>query len=187
MPSRLLQGCRELSRLRSSMNAEFDSREHFNRLASITLDHRLLNAAFSLAFLGEHESVLLAEAAGVGKGFLSSIVGHACIRTGYTVDLVHTDYIFTTTVRVRVDNSVDRVSSLFLNSNRALKNGSACLTMRLWASVPWTSWPWPATRLSSRASDTGQGCLTAGNSSVGRIWSNLPKAIRLKPQSPAPG
>ena len=45
--------------------------EDFDRSATITLDRRLLDAAFSLEFLHHHEHVLPLGPAGVGKTFLA--------------------------------------------------------------------------------------------------------------------
>ena len=56
-----------------------------NWSASITLDHRLLDAVFSLEFLDKHEHVLLVGPAGVGKSFLTQALGYSAIRAGYTV------------------------------------------------------------------------------------------------------
>ena len=44
-------------------------REDFDWSAFITMDPRLLDAAFSQEFLGKHEHVMLAGTAGVGKSF----------------------------------------------------------------------------------------------------------------------
>ena len=49
------------------------------------MDHRLLDAAVSLAFIAKHEHVLLVGPAGVGKSFLAQALGYAAIRAGYTV------------------------------------------------------------------------------------------------------
>ena len=71
-------------RLHSAGFQETCRLEDFNRSASITLDRRLLYAAFPLEFLSKHEHVLLVGPAGVGKSFLA---------------------------QARVDNSVDRTPS----------------------------------------------------------------------------
>ena len=59
--------------------------EDFGWSASITLDRRLLDAAFSLQFLARNEHVLLAGPAGVGKSFIAQALGYAAIRAGHTV------------------------------------------------------------------------------------------------------
>ena len=56
--------------------------EDFEWLASITLDRRLLEAAFSLEFLDQHEHVLLMGPTGVGKSFLARALGYAAVRAG---------------------------------------------------------------------------------------------------------
>ena len=54
--------------------------EDFDWSASITLDRRLLDAAFSLEFLARREHVLLVGPAGVGKSFLAQALGYAAVR-----------------------------------------------------------------------------------------------------------
>ena len=53
--------------------------------ASITLDRRLLDAAFSLEFLAKHEHMLLVGPASVGKSFLAQALGYSAVRAGHTV------------------------------------------------------------------------------------------------------
>ena len=57
--------------------------EDFDWSASITVDRRLLDAAFSLEFLDKHEHVLLVGPAGVGKSFHGSGPG---LRRGTAPD-----------------------------------------------------------------------------------------------------
>ena len=59
--------------------------EDFDWTAPITVDHRPLDAAFSLEFIAKHEHVLLVGPAGVGKSFLAQALGYAAIRAEYTV------------------------------------------------------------------------------------------------------
>ena len=68
--------------------------EDFDWSASITLDRRLLDAAFSLEFLARHEHVLLVGPAGVGKSFLAQALGYAAVRAGHTVRFSHADDYF---------------------------------------------------------------------------------------------
>ena len=68
--------------------------EDFDWSASITLDRRLLDAAFSLEFLVKHEHVLLVGPAGVGKSFLAQALGYAAVRAGHTVRFIHADDYF---------------------------------------------------------------------------------------------
>ena len=77
-------------RLKGAGFEEICRLEDFDWSASITLDRRLLDAAFSLEFLDRHEHVLLVGPAGVGKSFLA---------------------------QARVDNSVDRAFRSFLTSD----------------------------------------------------------------------
>ena len=88
--------------------------EDFDWSASITMDRRLLDAAFSLEFLARHEHVLLVGPAGVGKSFLAQALGYSAVRAGHTVRFTHADDFFKTMVRARVDNSVDRAFRSFL-------------------------------------------------------------------------
>ena len=65
--------------------------EDFDWTASVTLDRRLLDAAFSLEFLSRREHVLLVGPAGVGKSFLAQALGYAAVRAGHTVRFIHAD------------------------------------------------------------------------------------------------
>ena len=56
--------------------------EDFDWSASITLDRRLLDAAFSLQFLDRNEHVLLVGPVGVGKSFIAQALGYAAVRAG---------------------------------------------------------------------------------------------------------
>ena len=53
--------------------------EDFDWTAEITLDRRLLDAAFSLDFIARHEHVLLMGPAGVGKSFLAQALGQEAL------------------------------------------------------------------------------------------------------------
>ena len=68
--------------------------EDFDWSASITLDRRLLDAAFSMEFLDKHEHVLLVGPAGVGKSFLAQALGYATVRSGHTVGFIQADDFF---------------------------------------------------------------------------------------------
>ena len=89
--------------------------EDFDWTAPITMDHRLLDAAFSLEFIAKHEHVLLVGPAGVGKSFIAQALGYAAIRAGYTVRFIHADDYFRAMGQARVDNSVDRTFRSFLS------------------------------------------------------------------------
>jgi len=88
--------------------------EDFDWSASITLDRRLLDAAFSLEFLAKHEHVLLVGPAGVGKSFLAQALGYSAVRAGHTVRFIHADDFFRAMNQARVDNSLERAFRSFL-------------------------------------------------------------------------
>ena len=89
--------------------------EDFDWSATVTIDRRLLDAAFSLEFLSRHEHVLLVGPAGVGKTFLAQALGYTAIRAGHTVRFCHADDFFRSMTQARVDNSADRAFRSFLS------------------------------------------------------------------------
>ena len=88
--------------------------EDFDWSASITLDRRLLVAAFSLQFLDRNEHVLLVGPVGVGKSFIAQALGYAAVRAGHTVRFVHADDFFRAMAQARVDHSTDKTFRSFL-------------------------------------------------------------------------
>ena len=88
--------------------------EDFDWSASITLERRLLDAAFSLEILARHEHVLLVGPAGVGKSFPAQGLGYSAVRAGHTLRFVHTDDYFRTMNQIRVDNSLEHTFRSFL-------------------------------------------------------------------------
>ena len=88
--------------------------EDFDWSVSITMDRRLLDAAFSLEFLARHEHVLLVGPAGVGKSFLAQALGYSAVRAGHTVRFGHADDYFRTMAQARVDNSLERTFRSYL-------------------------------------------------------------------------
>ena len=88
--------------------------EDFDWTASINLNRRLLDAAFSLEFLARREHVLLVGPAGVGKSFMAQALGYAAVRAGHTVRFIHADDYFKTMTQARVDNSLERTFRTFL-------------------------------------------------------------------------
>ena len=68
--------------------------EDFDWSASIAMDRRLLDAAFSLEFPDKHEHVLMVGPAGVGKSFMAQGLGYSAVRAGHTVRFVHADDFF---------------------------------------------------------------------------------------------
>ena len=91
--------------------------------ASITLDRRLLDVAFSLEFLAKHEHVLLVGPAGVGKSFLAQALGYAAVRAGHTVRFSHADDCFRPMNQARADNSVERTFRSFLTPDLLILDG----------------------------------------------------------------
>ena len=88
--------------------------EDFDWTASIALDRRLLDAAFSLEILDKHKHVLLVGPAGVGKSFMDQALGYSAVRAGHTVRFSHADDFFNAMSQARVDNAVDRTFRSFL-------------------------------------------------------------------------
>ena len=88
--------------------------EDFDWSASITLNRRLLDAAFSLEFLAKREHVPLVGPAGVGKSFLAQALGYAAVRAGHAVRFVHAEDYFRVMNQARVDNSLERTFRSFL-------------------------------------------------------------------------
>ncbi len=88
--------------------------EDFDWTADITLDRRLLDAAFSLEFLDKREHVLLVGPAGVGKSFLAQALGHAAVRAGHSVRFSHADDFFKAMNQARADHSTDKTFRSFL-------------------------------------------------------------------------
>ena len=88
--------------------------EDFDWSAKITLDRRLLDAAFSLDFIVKHEHVLLMGPAGVGKSYLAQALGYAAARAGYSVRFVQAYDYFKALAQARIDNSVDKAFRSFL-------------------------------------------------------------------------
>ena len=101
-------------RLKNAGFEEICRLEDFDWTASIALDRRLLDAAFSLEFLDKHEHVLLVGPAGVGKSFMAQALGYSAVRAGHTVRFSHADDFFKVMSQARVDNSVDRTFRSFL-------------------------------------------------------------------------
>ena len=89
--------------------------EDFDWSASITLDRRLLNAAFSLDFLNRREHVLFVGPVGVGKSFLAQAIGYAAVRAGYGVRFIRADDFFRTLAQARVDHTLEKTFRSFLS------------------------------------------------------------------------
>ena len=102
------------TRLHRASFEEICRLEDFDWTAAITLDRRLIDAAFSLEFLDKREHVLLVGPAGVGKSFLAQALGYAAVRAGHTVRFVRADEFFKAMDQARVDHSTDRTFRSFL-------------------------------------------------------------------------
>jgi DNA replication protein DnaC len=81
----------------------------------MTVDRRLLNAAFSLDFLNPHEHVIFVGPVGVGKSFLAQALGYAAVRAGYSVHFTRADAFFRTLAQSRVDHTLEKAFRSFLN------------------------------------------------------------------------
>ncbi|MDA1129595.1 MAG: IS21-like element helper ATPase IstB [Chloroflexi bacterium] len=88
--------------------------EDFDWSAEITLDRRLLDAAFSLDFLDRREHVLFVGPVGVGKSFLAQALGYAAVRSGRSVRFAAADHFFRTLAQARVDHTLERAFRSFL-------------------------------------------------------------------------
>jgi DNA replication protein DnaC len=89
--------------------------EDFDWTAKITVDQRLLNAAFSLDFLNRHEHVIFVGPVGVGKSFLAQALGYAAVRAGYSVHFTRADAFFRTLAQSRVDHTLEKAFRSFIS------------------------------------------------------------------------
>jgi DNA replication protein DnaC len=78
-------------RLRQAGFEEVVTLEQWDDSANVQYDRQLLKELFGLHFLERHEHILLVGPVGVGKLFLSSALGHAACRAGYSVLFVRAD------------------------------------------------------------------------------------------------
>jgi DNA replication protein DnaC len=88
--------------------------EDFDWNAGITLDRRLVDAAFSLDFLSRHEHVLFVGPVGVGKSFLAQALGYATVRAGHSVRFTRADSFFKTLAQSRVDHTLEKTFRTYL-------------------------------------------------------------------------
>jgi len=88
--------------------------EDFDWTAGITIDRRMLDAAFSMDFLNRHEHVLFVGPVGVGKSFLAQALGYAAIRAGHTVRFSRADAFFRMVAQSRVDHTQEKTFRSFL-------------------------------------------------------------------------
>lgn len=89
--------------------------EDFDWSAEVTVDRRLMEAAFSMDFLDRHEHVLFVGPVGVGKSFLAQALGYAAVRAGHSVRFTRADAFFKTLAQSRVDHTMEKTFRSFLN------------------------------------------------------------------------
>jgi DNA replication protein DnaC len=89
--------------------------EDFDWSAEVTVDRRLMEAAFSLDFLDRHEHVLFVGPVGVGKSFLAQALGYAAVRAGHSVRFTRADAFFRALAQSRVDHTLEKTFRSFLN------------------------------------------------------------------------
>lgn len=88
--------------------------DDFDWAATVTLDRRLVDAAFSLDFLDRHEHVLFVGPVGVGKSFLAQALGYAAVRTGHSVRFTRADTFFKSLAQSRVDHTLEKTFRSYL-------------------------------------------------------------------------
>ena len=88
--------------------------DDFDWSASVTLDRRLVDTAFSLDFLGRHEHVLVVGPVGVGKSFLAQALGYAAVRSGHAVRFTRADVFFKSLAQARVDHTLEKTFRSYL-------------------------------------------------------------------------
>ncbi|MDD5082766.1 MAG: IS21-like element helper ATPase IstB [Dehalococcoidales bacterium] len=89
--------------------------EDFDWNAQVSVDRRLLDAAFSLDFINRHEHVLFVGPVGVGKSFLAQALGYAAVRAGHSVRFTRADAFFRVLAQSRVDHTLEKIFRSFLN------------------------------------------------------------------------
>ena len=88
--------------------------DDFDWSAGVTLDRRLVDAAFSLDFLSRHEHVILVGPVGVGKSFLAQALGYAAVRTSHSVRFSRADAFFKALAQSRVDQTLEKTCRSYL-------------------------------------------------------------------------
>lgn len=89
--------------------------EDFDWTTQVTVDRKLLDAAFSLDFLNRHEHVLFVGPVGVGKSFLAQALGYAAVRAGHNVRFIRAEAFFRALAQARVDHTLEKTLRSFLN------------------------------------------------------------------------
>jgi DNA replication protein DnaC len=70
---------------------------------------------FSLDFLDRHEHVLFVGPVGVGKSFLSQVLGYAAVRSGHSVRFIRADAFFRAMAQSRVDDTLKKTFRTFFS------------------------------------------------------------------------
>ena len=81
--------------------------EHWNDSAAVTYDHAMWDELCSLRFVEAAHNVVIMGPVGVGKTFLATALGHACVRRRYSVHFERTDRLLKRLKVSRLDNSHD--------------------------------------------------------------------------------
>jgi DNA replication protein DnaC len=93
---------------------EYVTLEEFDWSVPITLDRKMLQTVFTLAFLGRREHVLFVGPVGVGKSFLAQALGVAAVRAGHTVLFTRADALLKDLAQARVDHSFEKAFRRYL-------------------------------------------------------------------------
>ena len=88
--------------------------DDFDWTAGVTLDRRIVDAAFSLDFLDRHEHVLFVGPVGVGKSFMAQALGYAAVRAGHSVRFSRADAFFKVLTQSRVDHTLEKTFRSYL-------------------------------------------------------------------------
>ncbi len=88
--------------------------DDFDWNAGVTLDRRMVDAAFSLDFLSRHEHVIFVGPVGVGKSFLAQALGYAVVRAGHSVRFTRADTFFKALAQSRVDHTLEKTFRSYL-------------------------------------------------------------------------
>lgn len=81
--------------------------EHWDDSAAVTYDHAMWDELCSLRFVEAAHNVVIMGPVGVGKTFLATALGHACVRRRYSVHFERTDRLLRRLKASRLDNSHD--------------------------------------------------------------------------------
>ena len=96
-------------RLQKARFSEEQTLEGFDWNAPITFDRDRVKHLFSLAFLNQHEDVILMGPVGVGKSHLAAALGHAACRTGQDVLMLRVDHLLRELHQSRADSTTTKV------------------------------------------------------------------------------